>query len=151
MSLNLIVLEGRIPFDLELKNAEDEKRSFLSIPLSVKRDYKPEGEKYYPEDLLYCKSFGKQAQIINKFFKKGDNIILQGQLRINDDYEKDGEVIKGQPYMHVTGFQFLSVQKENGNGPSSSASGSKAAPSKAPAKKSLSGLSPKKKLNPLSA
>ena len=147
MALNVVVLEGRIFMDLQLKNPDDEKRMFLSIPLSVKRNYKPEGDQYYPEDTLFCKAFGKKAQIISEHFKKDDNIILQGEMRVGDDYEKDGELVKGQPYMHVTDFQFLSARK-NGNGDQESTA--KKAPSSSSRPSAKSKLSSKRR-NPLSA
>lgn len=147
MAVNRVTLQGRIPFDLEIKNEDDEKRAFLGFSLSVRRNYKPEGEEYYPEDLLYCKAFGNTATFINKFFSKGDNLIIEGEVRRDEDYEKDGETIKGQMYVHIVpgGVHF-----QNGNAKEGGNSGGKSnKPAKSTSSSSTAGKSRTKKLNPL--
>ncbi|MED1125232.1 single-stranded DNA-binding protein [Bacillus atrophaeus] len=152
MSVNTVTLQARIPFDLEIKNEDDDKKAFLGFTVSVRRNYKPDGEEYYPEDLLYCKAFGQTAKFINNYFGKGSNLILQGELRRDEDYEKDGETQKGQMYVHIVpgGVHF-----QNGNGESSgsnSGGGSKSSSKKPAGKSSASksgGKAPGKKLNPL--
>lgn len=126
MSLNSVVLQGRIPFDLEIKNEDDEKRAFLGFNLSVRRNYKPEGEEYYPEDLIYCKAFGQTAIFINKYFAKGDNIIIQGEVRRDDDYEdEEGNLRKGQMYVHIIpgGVHFQNGNTNRSSSNESSADG----------------------------
>lgn len=148
MAINQVTLQARIPFDLEIKNADDEKRAFLGFTVSVRRNYKPEGEEYYPEDLIYCKAFGNTATFINNYFGKGDNLILQGELRRDEDYEKDGETHKGQMYVHITpgGVHF---QNGNGGGSKESSGRSSKSSSKPSGKSSSAGKAPGKKLNPL--
>lgn len=148
MAINKVVLQARIPFDLEIKNEDDEKRAFLGFTVSVRRNYKPEGEEYYPEDLLYCKAFGQTAIFINNYFEKGSNLILEGELRRDEDYTDDnGNERKGQMYVHIVpgGVHF-----QNGNSGESSGSkksgSSKASSGKKSPTKSSSGS---KRLNPL--
>lgn len=146
MSVNKVILQGRIPFDLEIKNEDDEKRAFLGFSLSVRRNYKPEGEEYYPEDLLYCKAFGKTAQFINQYFDKGDHIIIEGELRRDEDYEdENGNERKGQMYVHIVpgGVHF-----QNGNAKSESGS-SQTKSSKTSSSSETSTKTASKKLNPL--
>lgn len=147
MSVNKVILQGRIPFDLEIKNENDEKRAFLGFSLSVRRNYKPEGEEYYPEDLLYCKAFGKTAQFINQYFNKGDNIIIEGELRRDEDYEdENGNERKGQMYVHIVpgGVHFQNGNAKSEDGSSSQTKSSKTRPSSESSTKTAS-----KKLNPL--
>lgn len=153
MAINQVTLQARIPFDLEIKNADDEKRAFLGFTVSVRRNYKPEGEEYYPEDLLYCKAFGATANFINNYFGKGDNLILVGELRRDEDYEKDGENQKGQMYVHITpGGVHFQNGNSGGEGGNKSSGGNKKSSGSKPASKSSSAGSkaaPGKKLNPL--
>jgi single-strand DNA-binding protein len=146
MSLNRVVEHGRIPFDIELKNEDQEGKEYLGMSISVKRNYKPEGDQYYPEDLLFCKAFKAKAVFIAKHFKKGDDIIIEGELRRDDDYEKDGETVKGQMYINVTDVYFAGGKKSNGDdAPSDEApaksSAKKTSPAKA-GKASTPGLNP---------
>lgn len=115
MSLNRVIEHGRIPFDLELKNEGQEGKEYLGLSLSVKRNYKPEGDQYYPEDLLFCKAFKAKAVFISKHFKKGDDIIIEGELRRDDDYEKEGETVKGQMYINITDVYFAGGKKSTGD------------------------------------
>lgn len=99
MALNQVTLVGRVPFENELKGNEG--NEYMMFSLSVARDYKPEGEQYYPEDLLTCKAFKGTAKFIAGNFPKGSYITVVGQLRRDDDYEKDGQTVKGQMYVLV--------------------------------------------------
>jgi single-stranded DNA-binding protein len=102
--INVTVIEGRVPhFDPSYKKGEGEKgRSHYISSLSVQRNYKPDGEQYYPEDLIRFKAFGPTADFINGHFAKGDGLGLRGRLQIDEDYEdKDGVQQKGQLYLLV--------------------------------------------------
>lgn len=129
--MNKTLLIGRIPFDMELKNGDDDKKAFMGFTVSVQRDFKPEGEKYYPEDLIYCKAFAKTAQFINKHWSKGDHIIIEGRVERDDDFEKDGATVKGQMYVKVQDVKF--VPKNSGNGGGSDTKEEKKTETKAPA------------------
>lgn len=142
MALNEVILQGRIPFDLELTTNED-KKSFLRFTVSVQRNYKPEGEKYYPEDLIVCKAYNEKAKFIADYFPKGSFIIVRGDLRRDNDYEKDGQLYKGQLFVNVNDVYF--EPKNNGNDTESS-SGKSASKSTATPKRAnpFSGGSAKK-------
>lgn len=145
--LNKVILQGRIPFDLELRNGDDEKRAFLGFSVSVRRNYKPEGEEYYPEDLIYCKAFGQTAIFINNYFKKGDHLLIEGELRRDEDYvDSDGNERKGQLYVHIVpGGVFF----QNGNSGKADSKKEDSEDKKKAA--TASDGSAKKKLNPLLA
>lgn len=138
MSLNKCILQGRIPTSEKLPFAindyTDEKKAVLRGMISVKRSYKKEGEKYYPEDLLFFKAFGATAVFIEKYFKRGDNLIIEGEVRKDEDYVKDGQTVHGQMYIHVIpqGVYFQNGNAKDDDGDSGNSAPAKAAP--APAK-----------------
>jgi single-strand DNA-binding protein len=103
--INKVIVQGRIAFDLELKGTEG--KEYLNIGLSVRRDYKKPDEQYYPEDLFRVSAFGKTAVMISNNFARQDYIMVEGRLALSDDYEKDGQVIKGQPYIKVDQVHFM--------------------------------------------
>ena len=138
MALNKVVEQGRIPFDLKVFNEGDDKKAVVMGQISVRRNFKKADEEYYPEDLLDFKAFGAQANFINQYFSKGSNVILEGELRRNENYEKDGETVYGSMYIHVTGVHFQNGSAEgNGGGEkkSSKPAGNKPAASKPAASK----------------
>lgn len=151
MAINQIVVQGRIPnFEKALKifNEGDDKKAVLNGSISVRRNFKKQDEDYYPEDLLDFKAFGAQANFINKYFELGSNIILQGEVRRNENYENDkGDTVYGQMYIHVTGVHFQQGNGEgSGNGGGEKKSSSKPAGSKPAASKPVGA---KKSTNPL--
>lgn len=148
MALNKVILQGRIPFDINHTAGEGDKRSFANFSISVQRNYKPEGEQYYPEDLLYCKAWGNTADFINNYFGQGSTIILEAELRRDEDYEKDGEERKGQMYVHVLNAHFQQGGKSEGNEGGHKSSGSKSSSTKSKTTKST-GSRTQSRMNPL--
>ena len=129
MSLNNIVLEGKVPnFESTYKVGEGDKKSFYSNSISVKRDFKKEDEKYYPEDLIRIKAFGTTADFLAKFFDKGAGITITGRLCKDDDYEdKDGNSQKGQYYVSVEHAYFPEAGNKKDNTSEESAKSEKPA------------------------
>ena len=126
MSLNIAALNGKLPhFDGNYKAGEGEGKSFLSWAVSVPRDYKKPDDQYYPEDLLNFKAFGPTADFINKFFKQGDGIVISGRIQRDEDYEKDGQTVKGQMYILVEKAMFQAGKAGGSEGGNASAGGSK--------------------------
>jgi single-stranded DNA-binding protein len=133
MSMNVVVIEGRFPhFDPTYTKGEGEKRSFLRWAVSVKRDFKPEGEKYYPEDLVTVKGFGPRMDAIMKNFSQGDGISIKGRIQKDDDYEKDGETKRGEFYVLIEDWWFT---EGNARKDAAESSGDKPASSSKPAAK----------------
>lgn len=132
MALNQVTLVGRVPFDNEVKGNEG--NEYLMFSISTARDYKPEGEQYYPEDLITCKAFKGTAKFIGNNFPKGSYVTVVGQLRRDDDYEKDGQTVKGQMFVLVEKAYF--APRATGDAPTtqSKAPTPAAGVSKAPAK-----------------
>ena len=124
MSLNKFIANGKLPhFDGTFKPAEGDKKAFLSWAVSVKRDFKPEGAQYYPEDLIPFKAFGPKAEFINNFFKKGNGLIITGRLQRDEDYtDKDGNLQKGQLFLLVEDVTFAEGSKNSEEGATQQAS-----------------------------
>ena len=138
MALNQLILNGKIPhFDGTYKAGEGEKKSFMSWAISVKRDFKPADEQYYPEDLINFKAFGAKADFINKFFQKGDGLILSGRLQRDEDYtNKEGVAVKGQLVMMVENVCFAEGTTKGGAAASTTTGGTAPAAGARPAPKS---------------
>lgn len=127
MSLNNVTLQGRIPFDIELKGAEG--KEYMRFMISPTRDYKPEGEQYYKEDLIPVKAFGAKAKFISTYFKKGDHMTIVGELRKDDDYMVGEEKKYGELYVNAEKVYFAPKSNDSGEKASGeSKPASKAAP-----------------------
>lgn len=148
MTVNLTIQQGRLPFDLKFYEGDDKKAAMMMGQISVRRNYKKPEDEYYPEDILDFKAFAAQAEFINNYFSKGDNIILHGEVRKNDNYEKDGNTVYGTMYIHVTAVHFQQGNGEKSGGdskpkasakPTGNKPGAKPTPSKPKASNPLSG------------
>ena len=80
---------GRLTKDPEIRVTEAGK-SVARYSLAVDRRYK-EGE--VTADFFNCVSFGKQAEFVEKYLKKGTKILLMGRVE-NDSYtNKEGQKV----------------------------------------------------------
>ena len=84
--MNKVILMGRLTKDPEVRYTNGGK-TIGSFSIAVDRRFKSEGQ---PEaDFFTCVTFGKQAEFVEKYLKKGTKILLSGQIQ-NNNYEKDG-------------------------------------------------------------
>lgn len=107
---NTGMLYGRLPISEKIaltyygENEDVNKHIYRGV-ISVKRAYKAKDDQYYPEDLISFTAFGATADYLNNYAKRGDYLSISYELRKSDDYEKDGEVRRGQLYAHVVGVK----------------------------------------------
>ena len=88
--LNLAIIEGRIGKDIELKQVGQTVVAKISVATSEKWTDKNTGQKQERTTWHNVEAWGKQAEIISQYFKKGDGIGFQGPIQ-TDEYEKNGE------------------------------------------------------------
>lgn len=88
-SLNSCSFIGRVGKDVESKTLESGKLVVV-FTVAVSDTYKDKnGDKKEDTTWINCVSFGKLAEIIEKYVKKGDLLYVNGKLS-NKTYEKDG-------------------------------------------------------------
>ena len=104
--LNSIALMGRITRDPELKYTPSEK-PVTSFTLAVDRDGKDAGV-----DFLDCVAWEANATLVDRFFKKGNLMIVRGRLRIKEWVGKD-ETKKRAPEIVVERVYFVEKKSES--------------------------------------
>ena len=78
MSLNRVVLQGRLAADVELKTFGDDQK-VGSLRIAVDRDRKnKEGER--EADFFNVTAWRKTAEFAAQYFAKGDPIVIDGRL-----------------------------------------------------------------------
>lgn len=80
--MNKIYLIGNSCRDCELITAGD--KQYTRINLAVSRSYSKE-----KADFFDCTAFGKLAEVVAKYVKKGTKIAVTGRIEFNED--KDGK------------------------------------------------------------
>ncbi|AVQ32139.1 MULTISPECIES: single-stranded DNA-binding protein [Fusobacterium] len=82
--MNLVVLTGRLTRDPELKFGQSGK-AYSRFSLAVDRPFQ-KGE----ADFINCVAFGKTAELIGEYLRKGRKVGVTGRLQMNR-YEANGE------------------------------------------------------------
>lgn len=80
--MNSISILGRLTKEVELKQSKGGK-DFFTNTIAVKRKFSDES------DFINIVAFGKTAEIISKYVKKGQQLGITGRLEINSKKEGD--------------------------------------------------------------
>lgn len=103
MAFNLVILTGRLTREPELKYGASGS-AYCKFTLAVNRMKKDD-----PADFIFCSAFGKTAELIAQYVKKGNQLGVQGRIQ-QDTYEKDGEKIS-KTGVTVDKIEFLESNK----------------------------------------
>lgn len=88
--MNLVILMGRLTRDPEVSSSTSG-TTFARYSIAVDRKFKREGEA--DADFFNCTSFGKQAEFVEKYLKKGTKIVVSGEIQNNNYTNKDGQKV----------------------------------------------------------
>lgn len=103
--MNVISLMGRLTRDPEVKFGQSGK-AYCRFSIAVNRAFSKD-----ETDFINCVSFGKTAELIGEYFRKGQQIALVGRLQMNQ-YESNGE--KRTSYdVVVDSFDFISTKSSS--------------------------------------
>lgn len=89
--MNKVMLIGRITKNIELKSTPNGKE-VIDFSIAVKRNYKNQNGEY-EADFINCISFGKTAELLSKYTKKGDQIAVEGRIQTRNYENKEGKKI----------------------------------------------------------
>ena len=95
--MNCFITMGRLTKDPEVRYTQGQNpMAIASFNLAVDRKIKKENEP--SADFFSCTAFGKTAEFVEKYLKKGTKVVTTGRMQ-NDNYEKDGVKHYGFKYM----------------------------------------------------
>ncbi|WP_026885236.1 single-stranded DNA-binding protein [Clostridium beijerinckii] len=87
--MNKIILLGRLVKDPELRHTENGDKIYAKFTIAVQRNFRlPDGIR--EADFIPIKVWGKKAEVIVKYMKKGSLITLSGRLRTGSYEDKEG-------------------------------------------------------------
>ncbi len=109
--MNAVQLMGRLTKDPELKYGASG-NAYCKFTIAVNRAFKKD-----EVDFINCTCFGKTAEAMGEYSRKGDQIGVCGSLQV-DVYEKDGEK-KFSTSVTVQSFTFGAKAGGNGTGDNS--------------------------------
>ena len=90
--MNKAILMGRLTRDPEVRYSQGASQTAVArFSIAVDRRFKREGE---PDaDFFNCTAFGKQAEFIERYLRKGVKVVVCGRIQ-NDNYtNKEGQMV----------------------------------------------------------
>ncbi|MGL6009359.1 MAG: single-stranded DNA-binding protein [Culicoidibacterales bacterium] len=107
--MNNISIIGRNTREIELKTAGTTQIANFSVAVQRSFADKKTGEKI--TDFFNCVAFGKTAENLSKYVKKGNQIGIVGSIQFGEYENKEGQKVKKTDLV-VNSFTFISEQKQ---------------------------------------
>lgn len=131
---NKVVLMGNLTRDPELRTTPSG-QNVTSFSLAVNRSWKnAQGETQEAVDYIDCNVWGKPAEIVNQYMKKGSGILVSGRLQ-QRSWEQEGQK-RSKVEVVVEDFNFVGGDRDGGSGSTGSSSSSSSSSKPASSKKS---------------
>jgi single-strand DNA-binding protein len=119
-SYNKVLLLGNLTRDPQLSYTPSQ-TAVVDFGLATNRKWTgQDGSQKEETCFVDCRAFGRMAENINKFFKKGKPIFLEGRLTFDSWTAQDGSK-KSKLRVTVENFQFLPGTGGPGGGPGAGA------------------------------
>ena len=87
--MNKVILLGRMTKDAEVRNAQT--TAVARFSLAVDRRFKKDEEQ--TADFINCVAFGKTAEFIEKYGRKGTKFALEGRIQTGSYKNKDNQTV----------------------------------------------------------
>ncbi|MCD8190700.1 MAG: single-stranded DNA-binding protein [Clostridiales bacterium] len=87
--LNKAILQGRLVADPELNHTQSG-TAVISFRIACDRDYKSKDPNAQNADFITIVAWRKTAEFVNRYFTKGDIILLEGAIQVRNYTDKDG-------------------------------------------------------------
>ena len=118
MSVNKVILVGHLGKDPEVKYMANE-TAVCNFSIATNRSYKDKtGERVEQTEWHNITFFGKQAEVIKEYLKKGNQIYIEGRIQTTQS-EKDGQT---RYFTNIIGEQFSFIGGKNDSSNTSSSS-----------------------------
>ncbi len=119
-NFNRVILLGNLTRDIELRHAGANNTAIAKFGIAVNHRYKaPDGELREEVTFVDCDAFGRTAEVMSQYLRKGRPVFIEGRLRL-DTWEKEGQK-QSKLKVVVENFQFVD-SKESGDGGASAKS-----------------------------
>ncbi len=118
---NKTILMGNLTRDPELRTIPSGQQ-VASFSLAVNRSWRnADGQQQEAVDYIDCNAWGKPAEIINQYMRKGSGILVSGRLQ-QRSWEQDGQK-RSKVEVVVEDFNFVGGGNDGGSGGSGGYSG----------------------------
>ena len=106
--MNTIHIMGRLTADPEITSTQSG-TTIARYTVAVDRKFAKDGQQ--KADFFTCNSFGKQAEFVERYLKKGTKVVIIGEMRL-DTVQKDGKNVT-YPNVVVNEIEFAESKKSD--------------------------------------
>lgn len=89
--MNKVILKGRLTKDVELKYTQTNNTAVTLFTIAVNRKTKQENQPN--TDFINTVAYGKTAEFISQYFKKGQEILIVGRIQTRNYEDRDGKKV----------------------------------------------------------
>ncbi len=111
-SFNKVILMGNLTRDPQMRYLPSSNTPVTDFGLAVNRKYTVNGEQREEVLFIDCAAFGRQAEVIQKYCKKGKSLYVEGRLRYDSWDDKNGHGKRSKLSIVVENFQFLGGKED---------------------------------------
>lgn len=111
--MNVVNLIGNFTADPDVRNANG--MTVVRMTLAVNRKFK-NAEGRYDADFISCVAFDKNAEFIEKYFRKGMKIGITGRIQTGSYTNRDGQKVYTTDVI-VDSSEFVERQSQQNNEP----------------------------------
>lgn len=109
--MNKVILLGRLTADPELRYTTGSNIPVCRFSIAVKRPYAKQGEERQA-DFFSIVAWRNTAEFINKYFRKGVRVLVEGNLR-NNDYEDNQGIRHYTVEVHAERVYFADAKRDD--------------------------------------
>lgn len=92
--MNKVILMGRLTRDAEIRYSQGDNASAVArYSLAVDRRGRGNGTEEQTADFINCVSFGKTAEFLERFGRKGTKFLVEGRIQTGSYTNKDGQKV----------------------------------------------------------
>ncbi len=106
-SYNKVMLMGNLTRDIEIRHLPNTNTAVAKIGLAVNRRFRTaEGENREEVTFVDCEAWGRTAETMSQYLKKGRPVFIEGRLRLDQWQDKEGGN-RSKLLVVVENFQFV--------------------------------------------
>ncbi len=132
-NFNKVILAGNLTRDPELRYTP-KGTAVARFGLAVNRTWKNEtGETQTETTFVDVNAFGRQAEVISQYMKKGRPFLVEGRLKLDQWEDKNTHQKQSKLYVVLEGFSFIDSRQAEAGAPTPTAAARPTAPAPAAA------------------
>jgi|SRR5579862_1234701 len=115
-NFNKVILAGNLTRDPELRYTP-KGTAIARIGMAINRTWKTDtGETKEEVTFVDVDAFGRQAEVIAQYMKKGRPLLVEGRLKLDQWEDKNTHQKQSKLKVVLDGFSFLGTRGEDGGG-----------------------------------